>query len=286
MPQSERLQQQIEELREHFDLLSEKISELRKAYAIETDPAITFKLKQQIDAVETDRALIERQLNILETITKSGSHSTPYKIAVVLCLLFLLFSGYSYYQASQSNGRLENLIRSANNMPGVNIADYDQLNNYIRSLIQKNNPPHEDLSSLNQVNEDLSNKLRELEIENKQLRIQQEPKGGYVHWYEIGSLEVVDDPREGKRLRITPKKPLIPKGEFIGHPDCPNIWSGGGVISTLPIGHEATGITQEKLKEMIRKVREAKEKGYMIRHYTPCLDGNSLYIEEIQVNEK
>ncbi len=62
--------------------------------------------------------------------------------------------------------------------------------------------------------------------------------------------------------------------------------AGGGLVSTLKIGHSRTGITQEKLVNMIATVREAEENNYMIRHYTTCVDGNSLYIEDIEVCER
>lgn len=51
-----------EELQEHYSLLSEKISELRKAYIIENDPATKFKLKKQIEENEADLQKIEQRL--------------------------------------------------------------------------------------------------------------------------------------------------------------------------------------------------------------------------------
>ena len=51
-----------EDLQTHYQLLSEKISELRKAYILETDPATKFKLKKQIAEAEADLITLEQQL--------------------------------------------------------------------------------------------------------------------------------------------------------------------------------------------------------------------------------
>ncbi|MCP4368515.1 MAG: ankyrin repeat domain-containing protein [Deltaproteobacteria bacterium] len=107
MAQNERLQQKIKELQDHFDLLSQKIPELRKAHGIGTDPTKKFQLKQQIEDAEKERAKIEGNLELLETIkpTKSVLSLNPYKITVVLCLPILLILGYIYYQNTLAQKR-------------------------------------------------------------------------------------------------------------------------------------------------------------------------------------
>jgi hypothetical protein len=103
MSRIERLQQRIKELQTHFELLSQKIPELRKAHGIETDPAIKLKLVIQIEETEKERAKTEGQLELLEIITVSSESNTQqsnwYKIVIVLCLFFFLtWVGYVLYQ--------------------------------------------------------------------------------------------------------------------------------------------------------------------------------------------
>ena len=67
-PVSQRAHQQHreeEDLEAEYDLLSEKISRLRKARIIETDEATRFKLDKQIEEAEQEREKIERQLEKL-----------------------------------------------------------------------------------------------------------------------------------------------------------------------------------------------------------------------------
>jgi formylmethanofuran dehydrogenase subunit C len=51
-----------EALQEHYALLSEKITELRKALILENDAATRFKLKYQIDVAEALLTQIEQRL--------------------------------------------------------------------------------------------------------------------------------------------------------------------------------------------------------------------------------
>ncbi len=97
-------------------------------------------------------------------------------------------------------------------------------------------------------------------------------RGGYVGWYVAKKVWVEDD-----RLYIQPE------GWYKGHSDCPRIDSGGGIIATLPIGHPATDMSQEKLKIITHRVSYAARKGYKISHYTTCVDNLSQYIEDIRV---
>lgn len=65
-----RLQQKQKNLQEHFDVLIEKLSRLRKAYAIETNPNVKFKLEKDIEQAETGRGL-----NPLIKLLGHSSHS-------------------------------------------------------------------------------------------------------------------------------------------------------------------------------------------------------------------
>jgi uncharacterized protein YjbI with pentapeptide repeats len=56
----------LEEAQTLYTIWSQKIAELRRAYAIETDAAIKFKLKQQITENEADLKQIEERLEALE----------------------------------------------------------------------------------------------------------------------------------------------------------------------------------------------------------------------------
>lgn len=64
------LQQKSDELRITYDLLSEKLVRLRKAFAIENDPATKFKIEEQIKQTETERDQIEKQIEAMESHLK------------------------------------------------------------------------------------------------------------------------------------------------------------------------------------------------------------------------
>jgi len=58
---------QQQSLQRRWNDLSELIARLRRAYAIETDEAIRFKLEKQLEDLEVERARIERKLQEIET---------------------------------------------------------------------------------------------------------------------------------------------------------------------------------------------------------------------------
>jgi hypothetical protein len=55
-----------EEFQGHYQLLSEKLAELRKAYILETDTEVKFKLRKKIEEAEADLDQIEQRLEALE----------------------------------------------------------------------------------------------------------------------------------------------------------------------------------------------------------------------------
>jgi hypothetical protein len=55
-----------EALQDHYQLLSEKLADLRKAYILETDTEVKFKLKKNIETYEADLTQIEERLEALE----------------------------------------------------------------------------------------------------------------------------------------------------------------------------------------------------------------------------
>ncbi|MCP4403903.1 MAG: hypothetical protein GY801_42180 [bacterium] len=67
MNKEQRLRQKIDELGQQWELVSEKLSRLREAKAIETDAARTFQLEKQIEPLEADVKRLEEQLDDLET---------------------------------------------------------------------------------------------------------------------------------------------------------------------------------------------------------------------------
>jgi hypothetical protein len=66
MPSLSRLQRKRDALQGEYDLLSEKIRNLRTAHAIETGTAIRFQLEKQIEQAESERDAIERKIESLE----------------------------------------------------------------------------------------------------------------------------------------------------------------------------------------------------------------------------
>lgn len=65
-----------QDLQDQFDLLSEKIGRLRKAFIIETDPSVKFKLEKQLEDAETEREQLEQQLDSLERDIQAHTAST------------------------------------------------------------------------------------------------------------------------------------------------------------------------------------------------------------------
>lgn len=62
MPSIKRLEQRQKELEAEYDLLSEKISRLKKARILETDPNTRFKLDKQLEDLENERETIEAEI--------------------------------------------------------------------------------------------------------------------------------------------------------------------------------------------------------------------------------
>jgi hypothetical protein len=80
MSSIERLHQKHKELQEHFNLLSEKIPNLRKAHGIETNPEVKLRLEKQLEQTEIERESIEKQLASLEAQIGqiSKTNNTPF----------------------------------------------------------------------------------------------------------------------------------------------------------------------------------------------------------------
>jgi DNA repair exonuclease SbcCD ATPase subunit len=73
MPALSRLRRRRDELQEQYDLLSEKIQRLRTAHAIEAGAAVRFQLEKQIDQAESERDVIEQQINALDEKLEQAS---------------------------------------------------------------------------------------------------------------------------------------------------------------------------------------------------------------------
>ena len=56
-----------EDLQNHYELLSENLSELRKKYILETDPDVKFKIKKNIEEAEANLKKIEQRVEELES---------------------------------------------------------------------------------------------------------------------------------------------------------------------------------------------------------------------------
>jgi hypothetical protein len=66
MTSYEHLQRKLDELKEHYHLLSEQISALRKAVAIEVDIPRKFQVQKQIEQLEHEREEVAKQIEALE----------------------------------------------------------------------------------------------------------------------------------------------------------------------------------------------------------------------------
>lgn len=66
------LQPQRRALQEQYDLSSQKLLELRRSFAIESDVAVRFKLEKQIEQVEADLNQVAQQLDTLDRAAGSG----------------------------------------------------------------------------------------------------------------------------------------------------------------------------------------------------------------------
>ncbi|NEO77013.1 hypothetical protein [Moorena sp. SIO4G3] len=78
MPSLRRLKQKQEDLEEIYEILSEKLSRLRRRYNIETDTAVKFKLKEEIKECKEEIEEIEEKLDDIEEKIENyqrGNHS-------------------------------------------------------------------------------------------------------------------------------------------------------------------------------------------------------------------
>jgi hypothetical protein len=64
MPALSRPRHRRDELQEQYDLLSENIQRLRTAHAIEAGAAIRFQLEKQIEQAESERDVLEQQMDM------------------------------------------------------------------------------------------------------------------------------------------------------------------------------------------------------------------------------
>jgi TIR domain len=62
----QRIQQEIDNLTEVYDLLTEKLQRLRRDFAIQAGSSISFQLEKEIEQAEVERAKIERKLGELD----------------------------------------------------------------------------------------------------------------------------------------------------------------------------------------------------------------------------
>ena len=77
MPALSRPRHRRDELQEQYDLLSEKIQRLRMAHAIEAGAAIRFQLEKQIEQAETERDVIEQQMDMPGEELEQASSPEP-----------------------------------------------------------------------------------------------------------------------------------------------------------------------------------------------------------------
>jgi inactive STAND len=66
------LQPRRDALQAEYDLLSEKLLKLRRAYAIDSGASVQFQLEKEIEQVEADLAKIGQQLEDLERLSGDG----------------------------------------------------------------------------------------------------------------------------------------------------------------------------------------------------------------------
>jgi hypothetical protein len=77
MPALSRPRHRRDELQEQYDLLSEKIQRLRTAHAIEAGAAIRFQLEKQIEQAESERDVIEQQMDMPDEELEQASSPGP-----------------------------------------------------------------------------------------------------------------------------------------------------------------------------------------------------------------
>jgi hypothetical protein len=77
MPALSRPRHRRDELQEQYDLLSEKIQRLRMAHAIEAGAAIRFQLEKQIEQAESERDVLEQQMDRPDEELEQASSPGP-----------------------------------------------------------------------------------------------------------------------------------------------------------------------------------------------------------------
>lgn len=64
--QRQRSLQEFNHLKQMYELLSEKLNRLQNSLALETDPAIGFKLEKQIEQIQTEMSKLTQQIEALQ----------------------------------------------------------------------------------------------------------------------------------------------------------------------------------------------------------------------------
>lgn len=64
--QRQRIEQELDSLQQQLNLINQRLDRLRQAFAVETDPAMGFKLEKQIEQTEAERSRIQQQMEELE----------------------------------------------------------------------------------------------------------------------------------------------------------------------------------------------------------------------------
>lgn len=64
--QRQRIEQELDSLQHQLNLSNQRLDRLRQAFAIETDPAVGFKLEKQVEQAEAERNRIQQQMEGLE----------------------------------------------------------------------------------------------------------------------------------------------------------------------------------------------------------------------------
>lgn len=77
MSLSESRKKRLAKLLEEYDLLNEKLGELRRAKILETDVAALFKLEKQIERTEEELKQTENEIETIETSSEKLSYEKP-----------------------------------------------------------------------------------------------------------------------------------------------------------------------------------------------------------------
>ncbi|NEP29801.1 hypothetical protein, partial [Moorena sp. SIO3I6] len=104
MPSLRRLKQKQEDFEEIYEILSEKLSRLRRRYNIETDTAVKFKLKEEIKECKEEIEEIEEKLDDIEEKIdnyQKGNHSQPINKPQNVDTLHKVLLKLGYWQQQQ-----------------------------------------------------------------------------------------------------------------------------------------------------------------------------------------